>query len=904
MENLIKPHSYHSISANEALKILKTSPEGLSDFEARGRLDAIGKNKLPREKRFSYLKLFLSQFNSPLVLIILVAAFLSSLVGHTVDALFIVFVVFINTTVGFFQESKAEKALEKLSRSVKFYCKVIRQKAKKEILSENLTPGDIVELQEGDKIPADGRVIQSKWLKINEAALTGEWLGIKKENKILSKNIGISDQANMVFMGTIVEEGRGTFVVTATGIRTELGKISQLVKREKETKTPLQKKFARLSRQIGAAILAAIMVFAAIYILSGEDLYTVFITSIALIVSAIPEGLLPAVTVVLVLGMRRLARKKALVRKLNATEGMGAVSVICMDKTGTLTRGEMQVSHILAGAEDLLGKEAKSKSACVPGTEILGDRLKALEIAVLVNDAYIENPDDELSRWIVRGNPTTKALLLAGVNAGVNKKELEQNFSLLEEINFDSSRKYAANIYKIKKNKVAIYVLGAPEKIIEASKQISDNGTGLLISSREEKKLFKKVDELTGQGLRALACGYKEIALNEYNSLSSKVKNGHSDFLLQDLNLAGFITLKDFLRADVSGSVEVAKRAGIRPVIISGDHKNTTRSIMEELGADVKDKNILEGGDLEKLDDKQLKEKVKSVDIFARVVPEHKIRIVRALQSRGEVVAMVGDGVNDAPALKAADIGIAVGTGTDIAKEVADIVLLDNSFSIIIKAIEQGRLIKENVRRVVVYLLADDFSELFLFFFAIILRLPFPLYPIQILWINLVEDSFPDIALTTEKDAKGLMDGRPPEVGGPILNRDYKKFMLSVFLVSGLAAFSLFYFSWKFFGDLEKARTITFALIAFDSLTFSFIVRSFRQSVFNRHIFSNKILNYAVLASFLILVSGLYFPPFRKLLNAVPLELTDWGMIIAISLLELLFLEKFKLWFLKKKAKR
>jgi len=903
MENLIKPRSYHSISAGRALKILKTSSEGLSDFEAQRRLNAIGKNELPKEKKFSYLKLFLSQFSSPLVFIILAAAFLSFLVGHIVDALFIVFVILINTTVGFFQESKAEKALEKLSRSVKFYCKVIRQNTKKEILSENLAPGDIVELQEGDKVPADGRVIQSKWLKINEAALTGEWLGVKKENKILSKSAGVSDQVNMVFMGTIVEEGRGIFMVTATGIRTELGKISQLVKKEKETKTPLQKKFARFSRQMGAAILAAITFFATVYILRGEDLYTVFITSIALVVSAIPEGLLPAVTVVLVLGMRRLARKKALVRKLNATEGMGAVSVICMDKTGTLTRGEMQVRHILAGVADLLDKEIKFKDTCVPGSEILGDRLKALEIAVLVNDAYIENPNDELSRWIVRGSPTTKALLLAGINAGVNKKEIEQNLSLLEEINFDSSQKYAASIYKIGKDKVVVYILGAPEKIIKASKQISDNKTSLPISSREKRKLFKKIDELTKQGLRVLACGYKEITLSEYDSFSSKIKSGRSEFLLRNLSLAGIITLKDSLRDDVADSIEIAKKAGIRPVIISGDHKNTTRSIMEELGVEVNDRNILEGADLEKLDDNQLKKKVKSADIFARVVPEHKIRIVRALQSHGEIVAMVGDGINDAPALKAADIGIAVGTGTDIAKEVSDIVLLDNSFSVIIKAIEQGRLIKENVRRVMIYLLADDFSELFLFFSAIILKLPFPLYPIQILWINLVEDSFPDIALTTENDTKGLMNGRPSEAHGPILNRGHKNFMLSVFLVSGLAAFSLFYFSWKFFGDLEKARTITFALIAFDSLIFAFIVRFFRQSVFNRHIFSNKILNYAILASFIILLAGLYFAPFQKMLNAVPLGITDWGIIIGVSLLELLILERFKLWFLREKAK-
>lgn len=896
MENLVKPRPYYSIPAGQALKILKTSSEGLTDFEAQGRLDKLGENKLPESQKLSVLRIFLRQFNSPLIFIILTAAGLSFLVNHWIDALFIIFVVLINTTVGFLQENKAEKTLEKLSRSVKFYCTVIRQGVRKRILSQNLTVGDIIEIREGDKIPADGRLIESRGLKINEAMLTGESMRVEKSIKTLREDQVVADRNNMVFMGTAAEEGWALAVVTAVGEKTELGKISHLVKKEKETETPLQKKFRRLSRQLGGAILVAITIFFIISFFRGGDWYEIFITSIALVVSAIPEGLLPAITVVLILGMRRLARKKALVRKLNATESMGAITVICMDKTGTLTRGEMQVSHILTGAKELLHEEKNFKNISID--EGLVSHLKTLEIAALVNDAYVENPKDEFSKRIVKGRPTDSALLLAGLSAGLEREELEKELILLEKIDFNSAKKYAVNIYKTKENEVLVYVLGAPEEIIKRSERVDINGRSVRIFSREGKNLFRRVDELTGQGLRLLACGMKKISPSEYENYKEEKEK------LKNLSLTGFIALKDPLRKDVSDSVKIARRAGIRPVIITGDHKNTTRSIMSELGMSLKDDEIMEGKYLEGMTDSELGKKSGKISIFARVAPAHKIRIVRAFQARGEVAAMVGDGVNDAPALKAADVGIAVGTGTDIAKEVADIILLDNSFSVIIKAIEQGRLMRQNIRRVIVYLAADDFSELFLFFSAIIMGLPFPLYPLQILWINLVEDSFPDIALTAEKNTDGLMDEPPPDSKEPILSRPYRKFMFFVFLISGLAAFSLFYFSWKFYGDLEKARTLTFTLIAFDSLTFAFIIRFFRQSVFNRQIFSNKILNLAVLVSFLILLIGLYFPPLQKLLKTVPLGIIDWGIIIGLSLLELLILERLKLSFLKAKQER
>lgn len=874
---------------------MKTSREGLSDFEARGRLDAIGKNQLPSSEKFSSFQIFLRQFKNPLFFIVMAAAISSFFIGHLTDAFFIIFVVLINTTVGFFQENKAEKALEKLKKAVEFYCRVYRQGTKREILSECLVPGDIVEIQEGDKIPADGRLIWSEELEVNESMLTGESISVEKNCSSTEENKEITDQADMVFWGSIAEKGKALFAVTATGQNTQLGKISRMIKEEKETKTPLQKKFLKFSRLIGGAVLAAIIVFAVLGVIRGQSLDSIFVTAIALVVSAIPEGLLPAITIILVLGMRRLAKKKALIRKLDANEAMGAVTVICLDKTGTLTRGEMQVSHIVTGKRELLHSSGDLKNIIYSNQ--FESHARVLEIAALVNDAYIENPNEEFSDWIVRGRPTDKALLLAGIGAGVNKIEIEKEISLVKQISFNSRLKYAVHFYKTKKEEILIYFIGAPEKTVEKSDFIDSDGEILDITSSEGGKLLEKSKELASQGLRVLACGYKIIPFAEYEKIADKKE------LLNKLHLAGFIALKDPLRKDVKKSIQTARKAGIRPIIITGDHKYTTKSIMAELGMGIKESEILEGKDLDNMTDDELAKKVKEISIFARVLPEHKIRIVRCLQSQNEVVAMVGDGINDAPALKAADVGIALGSGADVAKEVADVVLLDSSFDVIVKAIEQGRLIFENIRRVIIYLIADDFSELFLFFSAIIFGLPLPLYPIQILWINLVEDGFPDLALTAEKDTHGLMDEKPRDPREPILNRAYKKFMLAVFFISGLAALFVFYFSGSVFDNWDKARSMTFVLVAFDSLVFAYIVKSVKYSVFSPRVFSNKILNAAVIFSFAILVSGIYFGPFQNFLKIVPLNLNDWGVILAVSFAELALLEICKSRFLIKEKR-
>ena len=885
----------YNLPIKSVLRKVKSSKNGLSEEEFLKRIKKNGKNQLPQKDATSAWKVFVAQFKSPLVIVILVAMFFSFLIGHWVDAFFIVFVVLVNAVVGFIQENKAEKVLSKLSKSVKFYCNVIRNGEKKEVLSEDVVVGDIIIIQEGDKIPADGRIVKIEGLTVNEASLTGEWSAVEKNISVIkNKETDLADRKNMVFMGGIVESGSGIFVVTAIGINTELGKISQLVQDEVSPKTPLQKKFFRLSQWMAFYILIIIGFFATIYILRGEDLYNVFITSIALVVSAIPEGLLPAITIVLVFAMRRLIKKKALVKKLNAIEGMGAVSVICMDKTGTLTKGEMQVSHILTTDNKLSNKLGEIKDDYnLQGLEM---QTRALEIATLVNDAYVENKENEFSEWIIHGRHTDSALLRAGLQSGIDKQELEKKFKLVGKIEFDSVKKYAIRAYQTKENKIIVFVLGAPEVVIGKANRIQLLSGDDSIDSVYGKKLTSKLDDLTKKGLRVLACAWKEIDSKEFDADSL------SD-LSEELSLIGFIALKDPLRKNVKRSLEIAKKAGIKAVVITGDHRNTAQAIVNELGMNVSNEEILEGNYLSKISDNELKKRVKNIKIFARVSPEHKIRIVKALQSHNEVVAMVGDGVNDAPALKASDIGISVGTGTDIAKEVSDIVLLDNSFTVIMSAIEQGRLARENIKKTIIYLMADDFSELFLFFFAVVIGLPFPLYPIQILWINLVEDSFPNIALTTEEDTKGLMSEKPIRHDESLFSVAYKKFIVAVFFVTSLAASAIFYLVYKFSGDIEKARTIVFVLIAFDSLVFAYIVRSFQQSVFNKKIFSNHWLNKSVLLSFIILLVGIYVPFFQKLLKVNHIGWIEWSIIIGVSFLELLILDFFKYILLFKKTK-
>lgn len=873
---------WHSLPLNQAFKEAKSREAGLSSLEASDRINRFGLNVLPQEKPYSKIRLFFSQFNTPLMYILLCIILISFLLKHYTDSAFIIFVVLINTMVGFYQENKANSSLLALKKIVKVKARVLRNGLEKEIDSEQLVLGDIIVLKAGDKVPADGIIIESKNLKINEASITGEFLPVKKLQKDgIKEEAIVPDRINMVFMGTIVEEGYGKILIVATGLKTEIGKIVSLLKKTKERKTPFQKRIIHLSRITGLFVLFMISLIMVIGSITEDSFSDVFIASVALAVSAIPEGLVPAMTVVLVLGMRRIFKHKGLVRKLAATETLGSVTVICTDKTGTLTEGNMKVSHILTSAGELFGKAGrKFKKGKNNG---LGSHILAIKIAFLTNEAFVENPDAELQEWVVRGESTEKALLLAGMQAGLDKIDLEKKYPLIERISFDSKKKYAASFRSFNSRKNILYAVGAPEEIISRSTMLDFNGKKRKISKKDIENLTKKVELLAKEGLRVVACAYN------YHNKGLKHKN--NDILVKKLVFAGLIALKDPLRKEAKESIAITKRAGIKTIIITGDHKFTAKTIAREIGIEAEDENILEGKDLEAFNDEQLREKIKNIFIYARVSPSHKLRIVDALRANGEVVAMIGDGINDAPALKTADIGVAVNSGTDVAKEVSDLVLLDDNFSTIVKAIEQGRIIFENIRKVFTYLVADDFAEVFIFLASMILGFPLPLLPVQILWINIIEDGFPDIALTAEQESRGIMNENPRDPKEPILNRPLKIWMAFIFIIMGLGAFFSFLAFWKITGDIDMTRTIIFALVCVDSLTFAFCVRSFKKTIFRRDIFSNKYLVGAVFISFMLLIAALYAPFLQNILSTQPLGALYWIIILAIAAIETLLVD-------------
>ncbi|PID52315.1 MAG: hypothetical protein CR972_02460 [Candidatus Moraniibacteriota bacterium] len=879
-----RPH--YMLSSSATLLHLQTSEKGLSDFDANGRLNVFGKNALPKQKKLSRIKLFFRQFNNPLIYIVVVAAGISVMLNHMIDASFIMFVVVLNAIVGYLQENKAEKSLEKLYDSIQQYVRVIRQGGKKEILAEQLVVGDVVNLMAGDKIAADGRLLSVEELHVNEAILTGEWRPVKKETEIIEEEVIVSDQKNMVFAGTTVTQGYGYYVVTATGVDTEIGKISHFVKNTNESQTPLQKKFAELSKLIGVVVFAAIILFAILGLWRGQSVEDVFIASTALTVSAIPEGLLPAITIVLIFGMRRLAKHRALVRKLNASETMGAITTICADKTGTLTMGEMRVSHVLTGPNELYDFGKSNGAIHTKNGEVQG-YIKALQIASIVNDAYTEQTQETDAEMIYHGRPTDCALLMAANQVGISVESYRAKYTQIDQELFQSEKKYAVRVHEIENDKVRIMMLGAPEIISDRTDFLDVNNVRMPRKSGEGKQINKSLEELTKQGLRVLACSERILTRETYNRLSKKDR-------YKNMTLVGYIALKDPLRHEVEASLSKAERAGIRLVVITGDHATTAKSVMLELGHNIPESKICIGADITDMSDDELQKQVKTMKIFARVLPEHKIRIVRALQKNDEVVAMVGDGINDAPAIKASDVGISVGNGTDVAKEVSDIILLDSSFSTIVKAIEQGRVIYENIRRILIYLIADDFSELFVFFVAMLFGWPLPLLPIQILWINVIEDSFPNIALTTEYDSKKLMDEPPRNPKESILSKKYKEFMIIVFFVSGISAAFMFWLVNSFCENVELARTATFALIAFDSLVFVYVIRNFRRFIFRKDIFSNTSLNIAVIVSFLLLLVGIYMPFLSNFLGTVPIGGAIWTIIIAITFAETLIFEVMK----------
>lgn len=855
---------WHNLKVEETRRLLRTSiKKGLSEEEAKTRQREFGKNKLPEEKAFSGLRIFLGQLKSPLIYILIVAGFITLFLKEFTDAIVIFGAVFLNTVVGYVQENKASNALKELKKVIRHETKVLRNGNFKIVDSEELVLGDIIILNPGDRVPADGRIIECLDLKMNEMALTGEWLSAEKKPEVLPKETPMADRDNMIYMGTIVEDGKAKAIVTEIGIQTEIGKVAVMVKEVQEERTPYQKKLANFSKIVG--IIISLICFG-IFIegmVTGGEFVEMFTTAVAVAVAAIPEGLPVAMTVILALGMQRILKKKGLVRKLASAETLGSTSIICTDKTATLTEGKMKVD------------------------EVIGDKFLALKAATLTSEAFVENLTSPKEEWIFKGRPTDKALLEAGIEAGFDrKKEFEKQ--KIAELPFNPINKFAAALYGENKGKF-LYACGAPERIL-----------GLcVLKKKEEEELERKLESLAKKGLRVVASAYKKIKLDEKTSLQIFEKAGDEFIHVRDMTFVGFITLKDPIRKEVKEAMKICRQAGMRPIIVTGDHRLTAKAVAQDLGFKIKKENILEGKDLDKLSDKNLRKVLDKIQVYARVEPKHKMRIIEAWQEKGEVVAMTGDGINDAPALKKADIGVALGSGTEVAKETSDLVLLNDSFSIIVAAVEEGRVILDNIRKVITYLLSDSFTEIILIGVSLFLGWPLPIIAAQILWVNLIEDGPLALCLAFEPKEEHLMKQKPHGHDTPLLTREMKALIFIIGLITDILLLGLLFWLIKYSGyEIPHIRSIIFAGLTIDSLFYVFSCKSLRRNLWHINPFSNKFLILAWIFGIIMLLSALYLPLLQTLLKTVSLSLFDWQLILGLGMLNIILIEATKWYFI------
>ncbi len=878
---------WHSSYLEEIYKTLETGPLGLAPEEALRRLQKYGPNEFEEFKSKTAFGIILDQFKGVFIIILLVAGSVSATLGDFSDAAIIFAVVLLNSAFGFFQEYRADQTFRLLQKSLGEHAVVLRGNEEFEVPRREVVPGDIVVIERGRRVPADCRIVSSHNLFVNESVLTGEWLAVRKDAGVLAEDVSLPERTNMLFMGTVVEDGSAKAVVVSTSLATEFGKISESVQKAYDRHTPLEKSIARFSLYLGVIVALGVIALFVIGVAKGIAPLQMFLSSVALAVAAVPEGLPISLTIILAIGMRRILQKKGLVRELFAAETLGSVSLVATDKTGTLTEARMQVSHILTGTKELLRDGNK-----IPGIKGAGaeeSHLLALKFAAATSEAVIENPEAELEEYRIRGRPTDRALTEASLEAGFSKDDMQNKGEILDQLPFDETRKFSAAILRgPHENMLAI--VGAPEKILAHSGNIHIDGHTASLKSEYFQKINERYLNLVRHGLRVVAAAHKNTKATEIDSKDPA--------LLSGLSFVGFIAMRDPVRPDIREAVAVSREAGIRTVIVTGDHAYTAEAVADEVGIKIPDDAVLVGTELEKLTDAALQKRASRTLLFARVSPSHKVRIVEAFQKNGEAVAMVGDGINDAPALKRADIGVALGSGTDIAKEAADLVLLDDSFATIVAAIREGRTIVENLRKTITFLLTDGFTEIIVVGLSIFLHLPLPLLPAQILWINLIEDSLPALSLAFEKGSPELMAGRP-EKKLKLLDKPLV-WLIAVFsLVSSLTAFGLFWWLYNSGGSLEYARTMAMALIGGDSLFYIFNIKNLRSGIFRDRLFDNKLLLLSVATGFLLLAAAVYAPMLQELLDTTALSFSDWLIVFGFGIFNVALTEALKFLFLR-----
>ncbi|MEM5853916.1 MAG: cation-translocating P-type ATPase [Candidatus Aenigmatarchaeota archaeon] len=844
---------WHVLETEEVFKILESSEKGLSEEEAKRRMEKFGLNEI-EEKKISVTKIFLRQFKSFLIIMLLVAGVVSLLLKEFLDASAIFAVLLINAFLGFYQEYKAEKIMKVLKKMMVQRVKVLRDGKQTLIPSRELVPGDVIMLEEGELVPADVRIFESFNLASDESALTGESTPVEKQAKRI-EDLPLAERSNMLFMGTVIIRGRCKAVIVETGMNTELGKIAKEVEEEKG-ETPLQKKLDDFGKFLGLVVLMICGFLFVLTYLKGLDVITNFMVAVALAVSAIPEGLPAVVTIALALGVYKMAKKNALVRKLSAVESLGCVNVICADKTGTMTLNEMCVRKIWCSGKTFevsgYGFEPRGdfflKGKKVDPREE-EDLMLLIRAGLLCNRSSIEFKD---GKWHVVGDPTEASLLVLASKAGLNREE-EPFF----ELPFSSERKFMSVVYREGEDYV-VFTKGAPEKILEISSKLMFEGKVKRFGEKEKVKIKREIEGMAGQGLRVLGFAYK------------KVKKVEEDEIEKNLIFLGLVGMIDPPRPEVKEAVEQCKRAGIKVVMVTGDHKLTAVAVAKEIG--IEGSEVLTGEELEKMGDEELEEIVEKISIYARVSPQHKSRIVGALKKKGKVVAVTGDGINDALALKKSDVGIAMGVkGTEVAKEASDMVLLDDNFATIVKAVEEGRGIYDNIRKFVRFLLCVNFSEIALVGFMVMMGYPLPLLPLQILWLNLITDTFPALSLAADPYEKDIMRRKPRDRKESILYG-----MLPMILIASVVNFVsetlVFFYAWNSGYSLEKVRTMTLTVAVFFQLFFVFNCRSDEKSVFKKGFLDNKKLLAAVCFSSILQMMAVYFPPLQQVLKTAPLE--------------------------------
>ncbi|MBC5628917.1 calcium-translocating P-type ATPase, SERCA-type [Clostridium sp. NSJ-6] len=831
---------------------------GLSTREAEKRQMSYGLNELKHNKKKSPFLIFLSQFNDFITWVLIGATIISGIMGDVADAITILIIVFVNAILGFIQEFKTEKSLEALQELAAPTCKVVRDGAIKVINSRELTIGDLVVLEAGDRIPADGNFVDCQNLMVDESLLTGESVGVSKDAEL---EVGKNGDKNRCigFMGTIILKGRGLLLVDAIGMKTEMGKIANLLDNIEEEKSPLKIRLDSLGKILVAICLVICFIVTVLGIIRGNDIAEMFLLGVSLAVAAIPEGLAAIVTVALALGVNRMLKRNALVRKLPAVETLGCTSVICSDKTGTLTQNRMTVKEILVN-----GKIHEVDKGMPENHEMLK---KAF---VYCNDTNYDYSKKDMEKALM-GDPTETALIKVFFKNAKDIKAFVSGGVRTFEIPFDSNRKMMSVIIQ-EHNKEVCYMKGAPERVLERCSGILENGKVRPLTAQKKKQIYNYIEAMSNRALRCIAAAYKDEGV---------VKNNIVENDLIFLGVAGSI---DPPRLEVRDAVLKCKMAGIKPVMITGDHKNTALAIAKSINICNSDDQALTGEELEKMSDKELVEKVAKVRVFARVSPNHKLRIVKAFKKTGNIVAMTGDGVNDAPAIKEADIGVAMGiSGTDVTKEAAAMVLIDDNFATIVSAVEEGRIIYDNIRKFIRYLLSCNLGEVLTMFLASLFYLPNPLTPIQILFVNLATDGLPAIALGVDPADKDIMRQQPREKDESIFARGlWEKIVVRGCLI-GVCTLLSFMVGRFYMLDLATCRTIALCTLVMSQLFHVFECRSERHSIFEIKLFTNPYLVGAVLISIVMICSILYIPFLGSIFNTVPLRFKEWSLVLFFS---------------------